>query len=68
MLIAMLTFNQCIEESGIDPKSVEFNIDRSATGTHYVAMLLPREKHDRMMVNRNVAEQSGERSRQRRGF
>ncbi len=61
MLIAMLTLNQCLEDSGIDPKSVEFNIDRSATGTHYVAMLLPREKHDRMMVNRNVAEQSGER-------
>ena len=37
MLIAMLTLNQCLEESGIDPKSVEFNIARSATGTHYVA-------------------------------
>ena len=60
MLIAMLTLNQCLEESGIDPKSVEFNIDRSATGTHYVVMLLPREKHDQMMANRNVAEQSGE--------
>jgi len=61
MLIAMLTLNQCLEESEIDPKSVEFNIDRSATGTHYVAMSVPREKHDQMMANRNVAEQSGER-------
>lgn len=57
MLIAMLTLNQRLEESGIDPKSVEFNIDRSETGTHYVAMLLPREKHDQMMANRDVAEQ-----------
>jgi hypothetical protein len=57
MLIAMLTLNQGLEDSGIDPKSVEFNIDRSATGTHYVAMLLPPEKHDQMMANRDVAEQ-----------
>lgn len=56
MLIAMLTLNECLKESGIDPKSVEFNIDRSATGTHYVAMLLPRDKHDQMLVYRNVAE------------
>lgn len=56
MLIAMLTLNQCLEESGIDPKSVEFNIDRSATGTHYVAMLLPRAKHDQMMASRNVTQ------------
>ena len=54
MLIAMLTLNQCLAESGIDPKSVEFSIDRSATGTHYVAMMLPREKHDLMMGNRDV--------------
>jgi hypothetical protein len=60
MLIAMLTLNQCLEETGIDQESVEFNNDRSATGTHYVAMLLPRQKHDQMMVNRIVAEQSGE--------
>ena len=57
MLVAVLTLNQCLEESGIDPKSVEFDIDRSATGTHYVAMLLPREKHYQMMANREVAEQ-----------
>jgi hypothetical protein len=57
MLIAMLTLNQCLEESGIDPKSIEFTIDRSATGTHYVAMLLPPEKHTQMMAHRNAAEQ-----------
>lgn len=56
MLIAMLTLNQCLEDSGIDPKSVEFNIDRSATGTHYVAMLLPRDKHEQMLAHRNAAE------------
>ncbi len=60
MLIAMLTLNQCLEDSGIDPKSVEFNIDRSATGTHYVAMLLPRDKHDQLMANSNATDQSGE--------
>ena len=51
MLIAMLTLNQCLAESRIDPQSVEFNIDLSATGTHYVAMLLTRDKHDPMMAN-----------------
>jgi hypothetical protein len=55
MLVAMLTLNQCLADSGIDPKSVEFNIDRSATGTHYVAMLLTREKHDKMMAERSIA-------------
>lgn len=58
MLIAMLTLNQCLDDSGIDPKSVEFNIERSASGTHYVAMLLPREKHEQMMAKGNVAQQN----------
>ena len=55
MLVAMLTLNQCLEDAGIDPKSVEFNIDRSATETHYVAMSLTRDKHDQMMAKRKVA-------------
>jgi hypothetical protein len=55
MLIAMLTLNQCLADSSIDPKSVEFNIDRSATGTHYVAMSLTRQQHDQMLASRNRA-------------
>lgn len=63
MLVAMLTLNQCLDESGVDPKSIEFNIDRSATGTHYVAMLLSRDKHDQIMANCRVADRTGEAER-----
>lgn len=55
MLVAMLTLNQCLADAGIDPKSVEFGIDRSPTGTHYVSMSLTRDQHDRMMAKRNAA-------------
>ena len=61
MLLSILSLNQCPDELGIDPKSLGFNLDRSATGTHSVAMLLPREKHDQMMAKRNVAVQRVER-------
>lgn len=55
MLIAMLTLNQSMEAAGIDPKSVEFNIDRSVTGTHYLEMFISRAKHDTLMANNHVA-------------
>jgi hypothetical protein len=55
MLLAMLTLNQCLTDAEIDPNSVEFDIDRSATGTHYVAMSLSREQHEKMMAKRSAA-------------
>jgi non-ribosomal peptide synthetase component E (peptide arylation enzyme) len=64
MLIAMLTLNQSLEAAGIDPKTVEFNIDRSVTGTHYLEMLISQSKHDQMMANNRVALTSGDKSRE----
>jgi hypothetical protein len=63
MLIAMLTLNQSLEAAGIDPKTVEFNIDRSVTGTHYLEMLLSRAQHDQMISNNHVALSSGDETR-----
>ncbi len=63
MLIAMLTLNQSLEAAGIDPKTVEFNIDRSVTGTHYLEMLLSQAQHDQMMSKNYVALSSGDERR-----
>lgn len=50
MLIVMLTMNQCLEEAGIDPQSVSFQIDKSEQGTHYLAMALSEAQHDQLMA------------------
>lgn len=50
MLVAMLTLNRQLSDSGTDPQEVEFDIDQSVTGTQYVTMSVTREQHDRMLA------------------
>jgi hypothetical protein len=56
MLIAMLTLNQSLEAAGIDPKSVEFQVNRSVMGTHYLAMFTSREVHEKLIANTHTVE------------
>lgn len=50
MLFVILTLNRRLADAGIDPKSVEFSVDRSDLGTHYVGLTLSRDQHDRMIA------------------
>jgi len=50
MLVAMLTLNRQLSDSGTDPQEVEFDIEQSVTGTQYVMMSVTQEQHDRMLA------------------
>jgi hypothetical protein len=48
MLVVMLVLNRQLAQVGIKQDEVKFEIQKSELGTHYVAMLLNTEQHERL--------------------
>lgn len=50
MLVALLVLHRQLGEAGIDPKNIEFGMNKSELGTHYLEMALTPDQHAGVMA------------------